>query len=310
MGAVLDGGVRSPISYFLVLPMLFAGLAYSAGTVSLLGAVGVVMALVIGVLTPAPAGRQLHLAVAMVIAGLITAAAALYRDRLVAQLMDAANLDALTGCLSRGAFQERLDHESKLARRHREPFSLIVADLDNLKTLNDSGGHHSGDRALRSLATVLSQAARGSDVVGRLGGGQFAMLLHETDEDAALAVAVRLRDALESTTGSGLVTASLGVSTWFGHADRPEDLLRRADEALYMAKRAGRNRCAQWEPHGVGGPGGDPLARPAPAPGRGVDRGLNGARGAAEAVAGVYPSGSPKPCRMETAVASSISGWE
>ena len=103
VGAVLDGGVRSPISYFLVLPMLFAGLAYSAGTVSLLGAVGVVMALVIGVLTPARSwSATALLAVAMVIAGLITAAAALYRDRLVAQLMDAANLDALTGCLSRG----------------------------------------------------------------------------------------------------------------------------------------------------------------------------------------------------------------
>ena len=186
-----------------------------------------------------------------------------------------------------------------------------MADLDNLKTLNDSGGHHSGDRALRSLATVLSQAARGSDVVGRLGGDEFAMLLHETDEDAALAVAVRLRDALESTAGSGLVTASLGVSTWLGHADRPEDLLRRADEALYMAKRAGRT--ARVGATGRGGPGGTPVARPAPAPGRGVDRGLNGARGAVggreAVVAGVYPSGSPKPCRMETAVASSRSGW-
>ncbi len=249
LGAVLDGGVRSPISYFLVLPMLFAGLAYSAGTVSLLGAFGLVTALVVGILTPDPSwSATAFLAVAMVIAGLITAAAAHNRDRLMDHLMDAANLDALTGCLSRRAFQERLDHESRLARRHRTTFSLIVADLDNLKTLNDSGGHHSGDRALRSLATVLSQAARATDVVGRLGGDEFAMLLHETDQDEALEVATRLRDAMQAATGSELVTASLGVSGWLGSADRPEDLLRRADEALYIAKRAGRNRCAQWEP--------------------------------------------------------------
>ena len=100
LGAVLDGGVRSPISYFLVLPMLFVGLAYSAGTVSLLAVFGVVTTLVVGVLTPDPSwATTAFLAVAMVIAGLITAAAAHNRDRLMANLMAAANLDALTGCL-------------------------------------------------------------------------------------------------------------------------------------------------------------------------------------------------------------------
>ena len=96
--------------------------------------------------------------------------------------MDAASLDALTGCLSRGAFQERLDHESMRARRHESTFSLIVADVDNLKTLNDSSGHHSGDSALRLLANVLSEEARETDVVGRLGGDEFAMVLHDTEE--------------------------------------------------------------------------------------------------------------------------------
>ena len=249
VGAVLDGGVRSPLSYFLVLPMLFAGLAYSAGTVSLLGAFGVMTTLVVGILTPHRSwSTTAFLAVAMVIAGVITAAAAINRDRLMRQLMDAANLDALTGCLSRGAFQERLEHESKLARRHRTTFSLIVADMDNLKTLNDSGGHHSGDRALRSLASVLTQAARGTDVVGRLGGDEFAMVLHEADPEAALAVAIRLKDAMHAVTGSELVTASIGVATWSGAEDRTDELLRRADEALYAAKRAGGDRCASWEP--------------------------------------------------------------
>ncbi len=249
VGSVLNGGVRSPFVYFLVLPMLFAGLAFSAGTVLLLGAFGVVTTFVVGILTPHRSwSTTAFLALAVVIAGVITAAAALNRDRLMGRLMDAATLDALTGCLSRGAFQDRLEHESRLARSDRAPFSLIVADLDNLKSLNDSGGHHSGDRALRSLAAVLAQAARGSDVVGRLGGDEFAMLLPDTDQVAALAVAGRLKDAMRSLTGSDLVTASLGVATWLGHGDQPDALLRRADEALYSAKRAGRDRCAVWEP--------------------------------------------------------------
>ncbi len=249
VGAVLDGGVNSPISYFLVLPMLFAGLAYSAGTVSVLAAFGVVTILAVGVMTPESSwGTTAFLAVAMVIAGVITAAAALNRDRLLRRLMDAASRDALTGCLSRGAFQERLEHESMRARRQHSTFSLIVADVDNLKTLNDSGGHDSGDRALRLLASVLCQAARESDVVGRLGGDEFAVLLHETGQEAALTAATRMAEALHGVTGSDSVTASLGVSTWSGDDDGPDALLRRADEALYTAKRAGRDRAASWEP--------------------------------------------------------------
>ena len=170
VGAVLDGGVRSPISYFLVLPMLFAGLAYSAGTVSLLGRVR----------DADDAGRRppdahrswsttAFLVVAMVIAGVITAAAALNRDRLMGQLMEAASVDALTGCLSRGAFEERLEHEAKRARRHHTSFSLIVADVDNLKTLNDSSGHHSGDRALTAAGGRPVRGGPGDRCGGSIG---------------------------------------------------------------------------------------------------------------------------------------------
>jgi diguanylate cyclase (GGDEF)-like protein len=249
VAAILDGGVRSPISYFLVLPLLFAGLAYSAGTVTVLATFGVVTTLIVGLLTPHRSwSTTAFLALAMIIAGVITAAAAINRDRLMGQLMEAANVDALTGCLSRGAFEERLEHEAKRARRQHSTFSLVVADVDNLKILNDSRGHHSGDRALQLLGSVLGQAARGTDVVGRLGGDEFVMLLHDTDEDAALIAATRLNEALQSVAGSDQVSASLGVSTWLGPEDEPEALLRRADEALYVAKRAGRNRAVLWEP--------------------------------------------------------------
>jgi diguanylate cyclase (GGDEF)-like protein len=255
LGAILDGGVRSPISYFLVLPMLFAGLAYSAGTVSLLAAFGVAMTLVVGVLTPHRSwSSTAFLAVALVIAGVITAAAAINRDRLIGQLLEAASVDSLTGCLSRGAFQERLEEEARRSRRHPSSFSLIVADVDDLKSLNDSGGHDSGDRALRLLVGVLCRAARESDVVGRLGGDEFAMLLLDSDQNAALDVATRLNEALQAVTGSDSVTACFGVSPWLGAHDSPDALLRRADEALYVAKRAGRNRAALWDPSSTEAP--------------------------------------------------------
>jgi diguanylate cyclase (GGDEF)-like protein len=249
VGAVLDGGSGSPISYFLIMPLLFAGLAFSPGSVSILTAVGITTTLVVGASTPnGQWSATAFLCLAMLIAGVITACAAYNRERLLHELMDAANLDALTGCLSRGAFSERLAHEAKRARRYRSSFSLIVADVDNLKTLNDSGGHHSGDFALQCLAAALRAVARDTDVVGRLGGDEFAMLLPMTDELAALVVASRLNEYLRASAGSTLVTASQGVSTWQGADDQPDELLRRADEALYAAKRAGRDRYALWQP--------------------------------------------------------------
>ena len=249
VGAALDGGIGSPISYFLILPLLFAGLAYSAGMVSILTLIGIETAFTVGLLSPHPQWAATgFLCLAMLITGVITACAAHNRERLLQHLLDAATLDALTGCLSRGAFSERLQHEAKRAKRYRTTFSLIVADVDNLKTLNDSGGHHSGDFAIQSLAAALRVAARESDVIGRLGGDEFAMLLPRTDELAALVVASRLNEVLRDTVGTASVTASLGVSTWLGAEDLPEEVLRRADEALYAAKRAGRDRYALWQP--------------------------------------------------------------
>ena len=167
--------------------------------------------------------------------------------------------------------------------RHYATFSVIVADVDNLKALNDSSGHHGGDRALRLLAGVLRHAARETDVVGRLGGDEFALLLHETDQAAAMAAATRLHAALHEVTGSDWVTASFGISTWLGPNDGPDVLLRRADEALYVAKRSGRDRAVPWEPPAKEAQGLQLLSRrpsphdgPARDPGRGGR--LSGAR--------------------------------
>ena len=210
---------------------------------------GVVTSLVVGLLTPDRSwSTTAFLAVAIVIAGVITAAAAAQRDRLMRQLMVAASVDALTGCLTRGVFQERLVHESMLAQRHGGIFSVVVADLDDLKALNDANGHHCGHRALRLLASVLRQAARETDVVGRLGGDEFPWPLHETDQEAALAVATRLLGALDdlarARTGSRPVS---GSARGWGRTTGLPPAPHRADEALYVAKRSGRNQAVPWE---------------------------------------------------------------
>ncbi|HZU79664.1 MAG TPA: GGDEF domain-containing protein, partial [Acidimicrobiales bacterium] len=181
VGIGLDGGTRSPLSYLLVMPLLFAGLAYSRRTVVTLTAVGVVVAVVVGATTDrGSAAATALLATAMAVAGVLTSAMARSRARLTGALVEAANHDSLTGCMTRRAFYERLHHEARRAQRYGTPFTLVLADLDNLKALNDHGGHEAGDEALRALSDALRTASRGTDLVGRLGGDEFAVILPES----------------------------------------------------------------------------------------------------------------------------------
>jgi diguanylate cyclase (GGDEF)-like protein len=240
--AGLDGGTSSPMSYFLVLPLLFAGLAYPPRTVATLTGTGMLTALVVGLVAPAPDASATALLVAsMFIAGLLTGAMARNRGRLTDALFEAATHDGLTGCMTRRSFYERLQHELARSRRYGKPFTVVVADLDNLKLLNDRGGHEAGDEALRVVAAALQAEARGTDLVGRLGGDEFGMLLPETEETGAAVVAGRLLAAIRGSGGSVPTTASLGVATWTGPGDRADALMRRADQALYSAKASGRD---------------------------------------------------------------------
>jgi diguanylate cyclase (GGDEF)-like protein len=226
----------------LVLPLLFAGLAYPPRTVSSLTAVAVAAALCVGLV---PADRRgwstILLATGMLVAGLLTTSTARNRQRLIAALVTAASTDWLTGLMTRRGFYERVDHELARAQRYGGSVSVILADLDNLKRLNDSGGHEAGDEALREIADALRSAARGTDFVGRLGGDEFALLLPGAGAHEAIAVSERLLQAVREEAPTPL-TVSLGVAEWAGTAEDTEALLHRADGALYSAKRAGRDR--------------------------------------------------------------------
>ncbi|MEA2449611.1 MAG: hypothetical protein QOG63_1543 [Thermoleophilaceae bacterium] len=165
-------------------------------------------------------------------------------DGLLGQLREAARTDPLTGLLNRRGFQEACATELRAAARNGLPCSLLLGDLDNFKRLNDSFGHAAGDAALVAVADRLSAACRPRDLIARVGGEEFAILLPETSREAAVAVAERMRVNVRGTS----VTTSFGVATSPGDGENLDALLRASDGALYAAKHAGRDRTVASEP--------------------------------------------------------------
>jgi len=163
--------------------------------------------------------------------------------------------DALTGLTNRRRFLELCEHELGRARRYGSSFAVVLVDLDHFKKVNDTRGHLAGDRTLAAVAQVLAQSLRDVDTAARYGGEEFALLLPDTDAAGAAEVANRCLRRIAKTpidAGEGpslTVTASMGVAAFpDASVARIEDLLRRADEALYRAKEEGRNRVVVAEP--------------------------------------------------------------
>lgn len=189
------------------------------------------------------------------------------------ELSQQAAVDTLTGTLSRVAFKAEARRNIALAGRSGEDLALICFDIDHFKTINDTHGHATGDRVLTAVAEVCREHLRGSDLIGRLGGEEFAILLPKTDLDGGVLVAGKLREAVAGLSAEFgfAVSASFGVAMRGGKFDQVDAMLERADQAMYAAKRNGRNQVAS-EAGGV----------PAPAAPRrrvlkaGKIRGLNG----------------------------------
>ncbi len=173
------------------------------------------------------------------------------------QLAKNAGTDELTGIANHRAFREAFKRDLAQADRNELPLSLVMVDVDHFKRINDTHGHPAGDAVLRHVAGVLTGGLRGTDFVARYGGEEFAILLPKTDPPTARMVAERLRAALEKThvhvRGQDIaVTASFGVSSLqppFHGGIAGEGLLKAADDALYRAKAAGRNRVELAEPN-------------------------------------------------------------
>jgi diguanylate cyclase (GGDEF)-like protein len=165
----------------------------------------------------------------------------------VAQLNELSLTDALTGVPNRRSFQDRLGDEFRRAQRYDDPLALVLLDLDHFKMINDTFGHPEGDAVLREVAGRLKHCTRETDFIARYGGEEFALLLPKTQLGGALTVAERVRSDLAALelTPKRQVTASLGISIFPSEAiTSAEALVRTADDALYEAKRAGRNKVA------------------------------------------------------------------
>ena len=163
---------------------------------------------------------------------------------LFAQIQQQALTDALTGCYNRRSFEMQLDKEIIMAKRTGQPLSLLMLDLDRFKHLNDTAGHDAGDDALRQLARCFQEELRGVDSAARFGGDEFALILPQAFVEGALIVAERVRARIERIyiPEFGSLTASIGIGSYPAHAASRAELFRAADDALYAAKRGGRNR--------------------------------------------------------------------
>ncbi len=182
-----------------------------------------------------------------------TAAIALENARLYQAMRDLSVRDELTGLFNRRYFQERLRAEWNHATRHEIPLALLVIDIDHFKRLNDGNDHLTGDAALRKLAEILTRNTRGIDTVARYGGEEFVVILPRTGREGALAAAEKLRRAVararfpgEDAVPGGKLTVSIGAAWYPGASGSVEELLARADHALYEAKDSGRNRTRLW----------------------------------------------------------------
>lgn len=168
-----------------------------------------------------------------------------WREEAEAQLEKQAMTDGLTGTLNRHGWLQRSQAQYSLARRHGHPLALLVLDLDHFKAINDQRGHERGDEALRLFGELLLREQRAGDVVARLGGEEFAVLLVHATEDAARAFDQRLRTQLARSAPSRLgftLNFSAGLAVLGPEVRHLDDLMGRADSALYQAKHLGRGR--------------------------------------------------------------------
>jgi diguanylate cyclase (GGDEF)-like protein/PAS domain S-box-containing protein len=173
------------------------------------------------------------------------------RKELARRLQYLVDHDFVTGLLNRRRFEDALAHETERVARYGAPGAVLLIDLDNFKDVNDSFGHRAGDDVLKGVAGLLRLRLRQTDVLARIGGDEFAVLLPGADADQAAVVADELVKALSKETAvladrSIRITASIGVALFDGLSDT--ELLAYADLAMYEAKEAGRNRFAVYRP--------------------------------------------------------------
>ncbi len=219
-------------------------LSHRAALVQVVG-VAIAFGLVLMSERPPGAEEQWLITVGTVaLAGILVGALKANVERLIGRLAAAAHTDSLTGLSNRRAFQDALEVELERARRGGRPVSLLVADLDHFKRVNDLLGHPSGDQVLKRFADQMTRLTRIIDIPARLGGEEFALVLPEATRHDALLVAERLRRSVKGAfvDTAAPLTVSIGVTCFPDDGGSADDLLRAGDQALYAAKKLGRDR--------------------------------------------------------------------
>jgi diguanylate cyclase (GGDEF)-like protein len=158
-----------------------------------------------------------------------------------------ASTDSLTGLMNRRAFMDEANSKFDLAKRHQRPLSFLMLDVDHFKQVNDTYGHQVGDLVLIQLGQLIRKSLRGTDIVGRIGGEEFAVVLPETGIEQTVELTERLLNTVRDTKIDAEtpfnITVSIGVATVPPLASDIESVMKEADDALYKAKSEGRNRC-------------------------------------------------------------------
>jgi diguanylate cyclase (GGDEF)-like protein len=165
------------------------------------------------------------------------------QEGLLAQISRMAAEDALTGLFNRRKINELIQHEIERSERYNKGFSVIIIDIDYFKRVNDRHGHLAGDELLKMFTEILTHTIRHTDEVGRWGGEEFVVLCPETSLEGAVALANKIRQKIDHTTFNnyGKQTASFGIAC-YRQGDTMDSMISHADEALYVAKNAGRDR--------------------------------------------------------------------
>jgi diguanylate cyclase (GGDEF)-like protein len=249
-GIALSGGPRSPMLPWLVLPagMVAARFRPQVVIAGLALTTLMILAVTVGVhpgstvADPVPVITVLALLVGVVaIVSALQAAELHHRDEAI--------LDQLTGLLNRHALLPRFTEITQQARLTNQPVCLLLVDLDRFKEVNDWRGHHLGDAVLQAVAYEMRKQLRSFELMYRLGGEEFLIVLPGVDLETGEILAERLREAIQEAPPAGIpVTISLGVSAASGAQVDYDTLFRAADAALYEAKRAGRNRVVAASP--------------------------------------------------------------
>jgi diguanylate cyclase (GGDEF)-like protein len=248
------GQINSPLLNLYLLPIIASALIF--GKLPTAIKVGAIVACVMffsyspkskTLLTLPFWGELLAISAPMILVAYITTMLAADIRYAVDKIKQVSDTDELTGSYNMRAFSSMLQRAFRQAVRYGHALSVVMIDSDNLKQINDTHGHESGNRLLQHLVRCIREQLRGSDVMARFGGDEFIVLLPETGNKGALEMAERIRKAVEISrfdvrSGDTNITVSLGVASYPEDGGNLDVILDKADKAMYRAKQAGRNR--------------------------------------------------------------------